>query len=246
MGLNKFFVPTLAVIFVGGYAKGLDMESAKEQPCFNISKTVPLDLNWVGTIKTLYYPLMSRLELYRVASDLVHQDPKDISEASVYYDSCFYWNMYTNGTIISRGYNGQTREYKTKLINGMEEFEFGPVEGMGYSGTVYTTLTDNSTFLFTPFCTDDGEMAWGLGSTLPILSEDTIKLVYEHAESLGFKREYFTELRYDKCDIETVDVSSNIADDDEIDSTTIGTTIKVPGSTSRFGNWKLKHRGGKL
>lgn len=28
----------------------LDLNSAKEQPCFNISKTVPLDLNWVSKV----------------------------------------------------------------------------------------------------------------------------------------------------------------------------------------------------
>ncbi|CAL8111379.1 unnamed protein product [Orchesella dallaii] len=210
----------LVTLLVASCAKALDLESAKEQPCFNITKTAVLDLNWVGTLKTLYYPLMSRLDLFSSATNLIQKDPKDISEASVYYDLCVYWNLYSNGTITARGYNGKSREYQTKLIKGMEIFEFAPVVGTGYSGTKYTTLTDNKSFFFTPFCMD-GQMSWGIGSTTPTLPEDTIKMVYDHAESLGFKREYFTELRYDRCDIEMIEYSSNDADN-AIETTTTG------------------------
>jgi len=178
----------------------------------------------VGTIKTLYYPLMSRLELYRVASDLLDKDPKDISEASLYYDSCLHWNMYSNGSIISRGYNGYSRDYSTKILKpNMEKFDFRPAVGTGFSGTVYTTMSDNKTFLFTPFCTDDGEMVLGLGSLLPTLPEETMRKVKEHAISLGFKKEYFTEIRYDRCDLETTDYTTISNDGNEIDSTTTTT-----------------------
>lgn len=145
---------------------------------------------------------MSRLELYRIAGDLLNKQTRDLQENSLYYDSCIRWNMYTNGSIISRGFNGLQREYNTKILTpNMEKFEFWPKEGKGYSGTVYTTMTDNSTFLFTPFCTKDGEMAWGLGSTLPSLPKKTLEKVLAHARSLGFKKQYFTGLRYDDCDL---------------------------------------------
>ncbi|ODM95775.1 hypothetical protein Ocin01_10906 [Orchesella cincta] len=226
MSSNRFLLSALAILFIGNCAEALDMESAKEQPCFNITRTVPLDLNWVGTIKTLYYPLMSRLDLYRSSANMLNKSPNDINEATVYYDSCFRWNLYTNGSITGRGFNGLSREYKTKLVvPTMEKFEFSPVEGKnyGYSGLKYTTMTDNKTFLFTPFCTDDGEMTWGLGTISPTISQDLIKAAHEHAESLGFKREYFTEIRYDRCNFESVDYTSD-NQDNEIDGTTTVTS----------------------
>lgn len=167
---------------------------------------------------------MSRFELYRIAGDLLGETANELPEHSLYYDSCIYWNMYTNGTIISRGFNGHNREYKTKLLSpNMEMFEFAPKEGKGYSGTVYTTMTDNKTFLFTPFCTSDGEMAWGLGSTLPSLPKQTLESVMKHAKELGFKKDYFTGLRYDNCNLE----KSESIDNDEDETTTPTTIIDV-------------------
>ncbi|ODM88004.1 hypothetical protein Ocin01_18677 [Orchesella cincta] len=63
----------LIAIFVTAFISSiqcLDLESAKEQPCFKIKKTVPLITDdWVRSTraKAIYYPLMSRLDLYRNA-----------------------------------------------------------------------------------------------------------------------------------------------------------------------------------
>ncbi|CAL8129095.1 unnamed protein product [Orchesella dallaii] len=178
------------------------MESARELPCFRIRNTVHVDMNWVDSIDTLYYPAMSKMELYRAAADITGNDPEDIPEDSVETDSCFYWRMHHNGTLRGYGFGGQSREY-TATYGSPDIFEFRPSEGEGYSGTAYVTLTDNSTFFFTPICTDEGEMAWGLGSTVPRLPERTMKRIYDHALSLGFKREFFVNLNYENCDIPT-------------------------------------------
>jgi len=183
--------------------KSLDMDGAKERSCFKITKTVPLELDWVGSLNTLYYPVMSRLELYSVAADLVQKDPKDITEGSVYYDSCLNFEARSDGTMIFRGYGDQSKEYQTTYLTpAMEQYEFSPKEGPGITGMSYTTLTDNKTFIFSVNCLDEEEqMTWGVVSPLPSLPEDTLKIIYDHAKSLGFKKEYFTEIKYDKCDI---------------------------------------------
>ncbi len=68
------------------------------------------------------------------------------------------------------------------------------------SWVTYTTLTDNATFIFSAVCWEDKQASWGIASTVTTLPTDTVKLIYEHAELLGFKKEYFEELRYDYCD----------------------------------------------
>lgn len=48
-------------------------------------------------------------------------------------------------------------------------------------------------------CWDDNQASWGVMSNVDRLPEETTKLIYDHAEALGFKREYFEELRYGNC-----------------------------------------------
>ncbi|ODM94155.1 hypothetical protein Ocin01_12526 [Orchesella cincta] len=180
--------------------QSLDMDSAKESPCFKIEKTVPLDMEYWANIKTSYYPLMSRLELYGVAVDLLQKDPAEISESELYYDSCIVWK-HTNESYYSEGFGGQTREYvAVPKDDKFEVYTMHSVDGKGYSGTAYTTYTDNQTFLFSAACGDDGQMTWSVGTTTPTLPHGTVEKIHEHALSLGFKKEFFTELRYDGCD----------------------------------------------
>ncbi|CAL8129097.1 unnamed protein product [Orchesella dallaii] len=136
-------------------------------------------MQWIDSIKTLHYPAMSKMELYRAAVDITGEDPENIPEDSVHNDSCFYWKMHHNGTIKERGFDGASREYKTTFYGPNKfDFRFRPAEGEGYSGTAYVTLTDNSTFMFTPSCTDKGEMAWGVESSVPRLPERTMNRIY--------------------------------------------------------------------
>lgn len=66
-------------------------------------------------------------------------------------------------------------------------------------GRAYTTLTDNKTFIFTAACFADNQMTWNLFATKKQLDYSTKREIFAHAESLGYKREYFTEIRYDSC-----------------------------------------------
>ncbi|CAL8070708.1 unnamed protein product [Orchesella dallaii] len=176
------------------------MESARETRCFWIGKTVLVDMEWLVSIPRLYFPAMSKLELYRTAVGLTGEDPENISEDSVHNDSCIYWKMHRNGTLKVEGFGGQSRELKT-TFDRPNIFDFRPAEGEGYSITAYVTSTDNSTFVFASFCTNEGEMAWGVFSTVPRLPERTMNQIHEHAKSLGFKKEYFVNVNYDKCDL---------------------------------------------
>ncbi|ODM93332.1 hypothetical protein Ocin01_13350 [Orchesella cincta] len=178
----------------------LDLESAKEQPCFKIENTLPFMSNsWTSDIETTYYPLMSRLDLYHATVDILQKDPTEISESEVYYDACIAWKS-NNGTYHSEGFGGKTREYTVNYKgNDLEEYTLRPQKGEGYKGTFYVTYTDHKTFYFAASCLDDGQMTWGVGSSTPTLPQETVKLIHEHALSLGFKKEFFSELRYDSC-----------------------------------------------
>lgn len=79
---------------------------------------------------------------------------------------------------------------------------------LGKGGRNFVTMTDNSTFFFAAYCMDDNQMTWGVSSTQKELPLETVKTIHEHAESLGFKREYFTRIRYDTCPEELDEISS--------------------------------------
>ncbi|CAL8149397.1 unnamed protein product [Orchesella dallaii] len=195
---------SFALLCIASFVQGLNFRSSKNQPCFNISKpeTPVLDAKWVTSLDPIYYPVMSTSSLYRVSVDLLQKDARDVSYASLYYDACLKWYMHGNGTSFSKGFNGLTREYARKPVRGNPDaFTFVAVGGDQdvYAGNLYTTLTDNKTFIFTAVCMKNGGMAWGVGSTTPTLTEKTKKIVRDHALSLGFNREDFTEINYDKC-----------------------------------------------
>ncbi|CAL8111378.1 unnamed protein product [Orchesella dallaii] len=195
----------VALLCMASAIQGLDLYTAKEQACFNIPKpeTPVLDMKWVLETHPLYYPLMSTVDLYRVAVNLLQKDPKDVKASAVYYDSCLKWEIFSNGTIFSEGFDGLRREYETKtLSDNPDAYTFVPVGGDEdfYAGTAYTTLTDNKSFFFTVACLKTGEMTWGVGSTTPTLTEETKKKILDHAVTLGFSTEDVTELKYKTCE----------------------------------------------
>ncbi|CAL8086070.1 unnamed protein product [Orchesella dallaii] len=205
--MRSLILQVAIFILCASSIKCLDLESAKELPCFPIHKTVPMEHDKSsdkpsGTAR-IYYPFMSRLDLYKSATDILQKDPKEISESTVYYDACIVWTS-NNGTHIAEGFDGHTREYSIDVVKegSNQVTKIHPVEGPGASGTGYVTLSDNKTFFFTAFCANDGQMSWGVASLIPKLPEESVKKIHEHAVSLGFKKEYFTELRYDGCDLE--------------------------------------------
>ncbi|ODM91528.1 hypothetical protein Ocin01_15156 [Orchesella cincta] len=200
-----FLSASVVLLCMASAIQGLNLEAAMETPCFNISNNpAPLfNMEWAVSLGTVYYPIMNNIDLYRAATDLLQKQPNEIKTGSVYYDSCLTWHMFKDGTLLSKGFNGLTREYKSRPMEGNPDgYVFWPSDGTDvYSGSAYTTMTDNKTFFFSALCLKNGGMAWGVGSATPTLSEETKKKILEHAESLGFKKEHFTELRYDNCKI---------------------------------------------
>ncbi|CAL8116509.1 unnamed protein product [Orchesella dallaii] len=186
------------------HVQSLNLKTAKDQPCFNIAKpeTPIWDKKWVTSINPIYFPVMSTDSLYRASLNVLQKEARDVSFATVYYDACIKWYINNNDTSLSTGFNGLRKEYKTEtLMDNPDAFTFVGVGGDKdfYSGTLYTTLTDNKSFYFTAICMQNGEMVWAVGSTTPTLTEETKKKVFDHAVSLGFHKEDFTELKYDTC-----------------------------------------------
>jgi len=175
----------------------LDLEGAKESSCFEIKKTVPMDIGWVMSQKTWYYPLMSRMDLYMTGIEMSGKSAKELRENELYYDSCPVFSI-VDGQFVGTGFDGKVTKFVMKPIKGLEVFEFFSEEG-GFMGTCSYTLTDNKTFGVMACCIDKTHMSWGSMSIHPTLPKETVSLIYDHAESLGFKREHFTGLRYDHC-----------------------------------------------
>jgi len=189
---------TLCVLY--GAVQGIDLEGAKGTKCFEIKKTVTPEPKFLATLKTIYAPLISRLELYQTAKDLLQIDEKDISESSVYYDSCARLSLLPNGTVVSRGFGDKMRYFNTKpILPNMEKFEIMPAEGEGLTATSYTTLTDQKTWFVAPKCHKDGAMSFTVGSMYPTLPKETYDKVVKHLIELGFKKEEMVMLRYDYC-----------------------------------------------
>ncbi|CAL8117167.1 unnamed protein product [Orchesella dallaii] len=194
----------VALLCLASAIQGLDLRSSEEQPCFDIPKPKSpiLEMDWLFSVKPIYYPLMNTIDLYHASVDLLQKNARDVSTSSVYYDACLTWEMFSNGTIFSKGFNGLQREYISKAVeDNPDAFTMEPVDGEKdvYSGTAYTTLTDNKTFFVQAGCLPSGQMAWGVGTTTPTLPEETKKKIIEHVISLGFKKDDITELKYDTC-----------------------------------------------
>jgi len=192
---------TFCVLY--GAAQGIDFNSAKGPKCFDIKKTFPGEPQFLASLKTIYAPLISRLELYHTAKDLLQVDEKEILESSIYYDLCPRWSLGENGTILATGFKNKMRYYETKpILPNMEKFELKPAEGKGFTATVYTSLTDNKTFFVAPKCLDNGEMSFTVGSMYPTLPKETYDKVAKHLMELGFRKEDMTMIRYDYCDLD--------------------------------------------
>ncbi|CAL8117165.1 unnamed protein product [Orchesella dallaii] len=203
--IKMYSASLVALLCLASAIQGLDLRSAEEQPCFDIPKPKSLigDMDWMISVKPIYYPLMNTIDLYHASVDLLQKNARDVSTSSVYYDACLTFEMFSNGTIISNGFNGLQKEYISKpLEDNPDAFTFEPVDGENniYSGTFYTTLTDNKTYFVQAGCLSSGQMAWGVGSITPTLTEETKKKILEHVASLGFKKDDITELRYDTCE----------------------------------------------
>jgi len=200
---TKIFI-SLCVLLLWGMAEAIDVESAKEQKCFNVT-TTPVDPKFLAQLKTIYYPMVHRKELYRTTVDLLQVDPKDIDESTVYYDSCAHFSLKPSDEgiqILVQGFGNKQRLYKTKtILPNMEKFEFWPAEGKGYKALSHTVYTDNKSFFLAALC-DDDEMSWAVGSMYPTLTKESYDMVMKLVLDLGFKKEYITKFRYDYCDLD--------------------------------------------
>jgi hypothetical protein len=202
MASTNLLIFTVVSVLLIQWAESLDMESAKERPCSEPPKTIKPDLAWVMSVKKWYWVLGSRFDLYEFASDILEKDPKLITEDELYYKSCVDWQLGSDGSLVAHGFGSKQKSYAVKPLD--EHFgtiQFSSVDDGTVSGVGYATLTDNKTFLFYVTCyKKTNQLVWNVASPYKSLSKKTIKLIHDHAESHGFKREYFTGLRYDSCD----------------------------------------------
>ncbi|ODM91525.1 hypothetical protein Ocin01_15154 [Orchesella cincta] len=217
----KTLVLLLLVIIVK-VSSAIDEGSAKETPCFNISNAIDPDVDWFSSVQKWYYPLASRLDLYRCVHDLLETDYENIREFAVYYESCLEWTINSDGFTLM-GYNGRIRHLKTTTVaQGTSDFTSEWSQGM--IGRVYSTLTDNKTFIFSAACFADNQMTWNVFSTTKTLSKATKRQIYEHAKSLGYNPEYFTEIRYETCKNVASQAHNEIFDNNVIEITNTSTS----------------------
>lgn len=149
--------------------------------------------------------------MYYAASEVSTVEIRELQEDELYYDACIHAELKENSTLSEvTGFNKE-KVSRAKIIyvpaSGEKDSLTDPYVPEHYitkgdpgkSATSYATFTDNSTFVFWATCWDDGQMTWSVSGPAKGLPEDKVKLVHEHAISLGFKKQYFTGLRYDYC-----------------------------------------------
>jgi len=190
----------LLCILIDDSALGLDERSAMEKRCL---KTQPkafenFDRDWALSVKTWYFTHASRLEMYRSASDANRTPIDKINEDDLYYHSCLMIKWGDGGHPVLTGFHGKVSETTAKKVSpGVLKFNPGSYEN---GGIAVMTLTDNKTFQFFYKCYEDGEATWVVLSTTDDLDKKTENLIHEHARSLGFDEDNFTELEFEQCE----------------------------------------------
>ncbi len=70
----------------------------------------------MDSVKVLYYPLMSRLDLYHNSLE-IHgstEDPTKLRESELYYDSCIK-TEFVGDDAIATGFNGKSSSFSYEL-----------------------------------------------------------------------------------------------------------------------------------
>lgn len=91
---------------------------------------IPFVFHQVSSVKTWYYPTLTRFDLYRAVVDLLpDREESEIREDEIYYDGCITWKI-GDGAFSTTGFNGQAKEYEAKLLSpNFEAYEFWPKDG---------------------------------------------------------------------------------------------------------------------
>jgi len=164
--------------------------------CFKTAavKWPPQNKKYFANGKEMFYPLMSRLDLNRVGAALLDIPVNDVEEHRLYYDACIKanWNFET-GKAQMKGFGG--KEDNFPIPTHLPGNYTSPPD----SGTMYLTLTDDSTFAFFATCTHDDRRTWYVVSKEPKLPADVIQKIKNHAEEIGFNWQYSAQIRYDHC-----------------------------------------------
>lgn len=99
-------------------------------------------------MKTLYYPIMSRFDLYVGAVDQTGLDPKDIAENTLYYNGCITWTLGTEpNSFFQNGLGINGKKYFIQLIDpGVATFsnaDGGMFDQNNITGKKYSNFNKN-------------------------------------------------------------------------------------------------------
>jgi len=171
------------------------------------------------SIHKWYFPLWSKLEFYRTASDILEKSVTDMPLSSL-ENACITWDPSLAATT---GLGGLEAKYDLSIDGaGVINFKGKSKYGMGNthinfistcmkwfpflnaakSGKHVLTLSDNKNFIVGVTCWDDEEGSYGIWTPKPQLSAGDKEIIVKHLEELGFGMDFMVETPYDKCESE--------------------------------------------
>jgi len=195
---TKLTIFCLCCVLYSALTSGLDEDAVKEKTCFEPdTSAVELDYEWVFSNSRWYFTMMSKLDLYRTASDTFKKSVTEISENEV-KTPCLYadWEGFSPSII---GFKGKKLEYE--INPGFDNtFTFGAEWRNGKGGKMYLVKTDNQSYILFIKCWEsDNQVSWNVMSTTPKLSESIKSEIYSAVESFGLSKNLGVELEFTGC-----------------------------------------------
>jgi len=172
---------------------GLVENAVKEMACISPGVDTSLNWKWVYSKDKWYIPLWSKLELYRVAEDLIQKKVRDISEQEI-EQPC----VVSNKEFTTWGFNQTGVRFITQLDDDFV-LHFESANG-GMKGKYYMALTDNENFVVGITCWEDNQASWTVMSTKPYLNPGIKEVLVDYLKSHGFNMDFLVEDRYENCD----------------------------------------------
>jgi len=173
----------------------LKEEKAKEKRCLKgIETNANQNWSWLFSVKKWYFPLWSKLELYRTASDLLQKPVDSISEKAL-DNPCIVGDL---ANFKMEGFDGKEIEFEAN-VESDQTMNFIAKSKHAKRGRHTLVDSDNKSWVLGLTCWEDDEASWGVWSTLPKLSSSAKEAIVKQIKAHGFSEENFVAMSYNNC-----------------------------------------------
>jgi len=173
----------------------LNEEKAKEKRCLKgVQTNGEQNWSWLFSVKKWYFPLWSKLELYRTASDLLQKPVDSISEKAM-DNPCILGDL---ANFIMEGFDGKEMEFEAN-VESVQSIDFKAKTKHAKRGRHTLIYSDNKSWVLGFTCGEDDEASWGVWSTEPKLSSSVKEAILKKIKAHGFSEKHSVPMSYSNC-----------------------------------------------